>query len=234
VTEHSQLAMPETLIGLFPDVGGGYFLSRCPGRVGEFLALTGQVLAAGDAVALGLADVVVQSSCLPQVVSDLAKQTVRSVDIVRAMLKDFSLEPPLAMLVEHRDAIDLHFSKSTLLGIIRSLESDASKWAQQVVAKIRGCSPLMLAVALEQVRRARHLTLEEDLRMERTLIRHSFTSRDGLPLQPVEGIRALAIDKDRMPVWSPARIEDVTMEMVMPFFTSPWPTHAHPLSHFLV
>lgn len=234
VTERSQLAMPETLIGLFPDVGGGYFLSRCPGRMGEFLALTGQVVGASDAVALGLADVIVHSSCLPEVVLALAEQPVELVADVLAAINGFLQAPSIALLAEHRNAIDLHFSQPTLLEIIHSLQRDSSNWAQQVVAKLRGCSPLMLAVSLEQVRRARELTLEEEFRMERNLMRQSFTPRDGAPIQPMEGIRALAIDKDQAPRWTPARIEDVTADMVAAYFVNPWPIHAHPLSHFLV
>lgn len=234
VTEHSQVAMPETLIGLFPDVGGGYFLSRCPGRVGEYLALTGQVLGPGDAMDAGLADLAVPASALPRLVLEFDRLSVCSAQSVRAVLEATALEPASRLLMQHREAIDCHFSKSTLLEIVHSLEADSSPWAQEAAAKLRSCSPLMLAVTLEQVRRARHLTLEDDLRMERTLVRHSFNAREGMQAQPIEGIRALAIDKDRKPAWSPARIEDVTMEMVMPFFESPWPPHAHPLRHFLV
>ncbi len=233
VTERSQLAMPETLIGLFPDVGGGYFLSRCPGRWGEFLALTGQVLGAADAVNLGLADVVVNSNQLPDVVSVLSDSSIDHVADVHAALKGLLQAPPAAALVEHRQAIDRHFSQATLLEIVDSLQTDGSAWAQQVIAKLGTCSPLMLAVTLEQVRRARQLTLEDDFRMERNLIRHSFALRPGAQSEAAEGIRALAIDKDRLPRWNPVRFGDVTQDMVAAYFASPWPIHAHPLREFL-
>jgi hypothetical protein len=90
-------------------------------------------------------------------------------------------------------------------------------------------SPLMLAVSLEQVRRARSMSLADDLRMERGLVRRCFALRPGSASETVEGIRALAIDKDHAPRWNPARIQDVTPAMVAAFFDSPWPTHAHPL-----
>ena len=100
---------------------------------------------------------------------------------------------------------------------------------------LRHRSPLMLHVVLEQLRRARGLTLAEDLRMERDLVRHCFFTghlgRSGATSETVEGIRALAVDKDHAPRWSPSRIEDVTPDMVTPFFDSPWPAHAHPLRH---
>ena len=91
----------------------------------------------------------------------------------------------------------------------------------------------MLHVALEQIRRARHLTLAQDLRMERDLVRHCFypahLGRSGAQTETAEGIRALVVDKDNTPHWQPARIEDVTPQMVQPFFASPWPDHSHPL-----
>ena len=87
----------------------------------------------------------------------------------------------------------------------------------------------MLAVTLEQVRRARHITLADDLRMERDLVRRCFTLRPGAASETAEGIRALAVDKDHAPRWNPQRIEDVTPAMVAAFFDSPWPAHAHPL-----
>jgi hypothetical protein len=100
---------------------------------------------------------------------------------------------------------------------------------------LRKRSPLMLHVVLEQIRRGRALTLADDLRMERDMVRHCFVTahlqRRGASSETVEGIRALAVDKDHAPQWNPARIEDVTPEMVAPFFESPWPATAHPLRH---
>ena len=114
-----------------------------------------------------------------------------------------------------------------------ALEADSSAWASQTAISLRLRSPLMLHVALEQIRRARGLSLAEDLRMERDLVRHCFftrhLARSGASSETVEGIRAMAIDKDHQARWQPARIEDVTPEMVAPFFVSPWPSNAHPL-----
>jgi enoyl-CoA hydratase len=87
----------------------------------------------------------------------------------------------------------------------------------------------MLHVALEQVRLARTLSLADNLRLDRVLVRRCFHVRPGAASETVEGIRALAIDKDHQPRWNPARIEDVTPGMLVPFFQSPWPPHAHPL-----
>ena len=112
-----------------------------------------------------------------------------------------------------------------------ALEADPSQWAAETGAALRKRSPLMLHVVLEQIRRGRELSLADDLRMERGLVRNCFHLRPGTASETVEGIRALAVDKDHGPRWNPARIEDVTPEMVAAFFESPWPAHAHPLRH---
>ena len=90
-------------------------------------------------------------------------------------------------------------------------------------------SPLMLHVTLEQLRRGRSMSLADNLRMERGMVRRCFHIRSGGASETVEGIRAFAVDKDRKPRWNPARIEDVTPDQVAAFFDSPWPAHAHPL-----
>ena len=127
-----------------------------------------------------------------------------------------------------------HFSKSSVADILQSLESSEAPWAKHTASVLRKRSPLMLHVVLEQVRRARTMDLAQDLRMERDMVRHCFFTahlqRSGGASETVEGIRALAVDKDHSPRWNPARAEDVTPEMVLPFFTSPWPAHAHPLA----
>ena len=112
-----------------------------------------------------------------------------------------------------------------------SLAADGSDWARHALATLQKRSPLMMAVTLEQVRRARTMSLADDLRMERDLVHRCFHLRPGAASETVEGIRALAVDKDHAPRWNPGRIEDVTPDMVTPFFASPWPVHAHPLAH---
>jgi enoyl-CoA hydratase len=120
-----------------------------------------------------------------------------------------------------------------VLSILQALEADRTDWAQHSARQLRQRSPLMLHVALEQIRRARQMTLSDELRMERDMVRHCFFTqhlgRNGARTETAEGIRALVIDKDNAPRWFPARIEDVTPDMVLPFFCSPWATHNHPL-----
>ena len=228
VTERTKMAMPETAIGLFPDVGGGYFLSRCPGHVGEWLALTGDTIGAGDAIAFGLAD-----GCLPldaqaAVWEALGAQTFADGAAVQAFVAAKMIASD-AQLKGVRGDIDQYFALSGVPAIVAALEAANSEWARATAATLRKRSPLMLHVVLEQIRRARGMDLASDLRMERDMVRHCFFLRPGAS-ETVEGIRALAVDKDHSPRWNPARIEDVSPELVASFFVSPWPAHAHPLA----
>jgi enoyl-CoA hydratase/carnithine racemase len=225
VTERTKMAMPETGIGLFPDVGGGFFLSRCPGRLGEYLALTGQLIGSTDAIATGLADTMVPSADLPALWDRLASHGIEAVPAPAAP------NATVAPLASHRADIDRVFALPTVGSIVDALATTPGDWAKDTLGVLRHRSPLMLHVVLEQVRRAREMSLADDLRMERDLVRHCFQLRPGAASETVEGIRALAVDKDHSPRWNPAQIEAVTPEMVEPFFASPWPAHAHPLRH---
>lgn len=229
VTEHSKLAMPETNIGLFPDVGGGWFLARCSGHLGEYLALTGHVLGAADAIDAGLADVFMPSAELPMLLESLTDQPMENGTQALAAARARAQAPGVATLGVHRDAIDRHFAAASTVGIAASLADDGSAWAVDTLRSLRQRSPLMLAVTLEQVRRARTMSLADELRMERGLVRQCFHLRPGAASETVEGIRALAVDKDHQPRWQPGAIEAVDAAMVAPFFASPWPVHAHPL-----
>ncbi|MDO8773981.1 MAG: enoyl-CoA hydratase/isomerase family protein [Burkholderiaceae bacterium] len=232
VTERTKMAMPETNIGLFPDVGGGYFLSRCPGRVGEWLALTGEVIGAGDALEFGLADICFDVARLPSAWSALATIDFSRPGAVDQWLDMFSIPAPGAPNAP-TDLMDRYFSLNSVSDIVHALEADRNAWAQHTAATLRRRSPLMLHVVLEQVRRAREMTLADNLRMERNLVHHCFhpghLGRSTSQSETVEGIRALAVDKDHTPHWNPASIEAVTHDMVAPFFSNPWPLRKHPL-----
>ena len=244
VTERTQMAMPETHIGLFPDVGGGYFLSRCQGAVGEYLALTGQLLRGGESLSVGLADAFTPAEHLPVLWDGLTQQAFPNGQAVLTWLRE-QTQASTAQAKATAPAwlhaeVDAVFALPTLQDMVHALQglSDAQgadSWAAHTLSALRHRSPLMLHVTLEQVRRGRHMSLADDLRMERDLVRHCFhtdhLSRRGTSSETVEGIRALAVDKDRQPKWEPAQIEDITPEMVLPFFVSPWPAVAHPLRH---
>ncbi len=234
VTQRTRMAMPETGIGLFPDVGGGFFLSRCPGRVGEWLALTGQAIEAGDAVAFGLADGCMDAGRLNALWADLQSTPFETGNAVEHMVTT-KFTTTQAAHKSARNQIDAVFSLGDVPSMVKALELDASEFAQRTAAVLRQRSPLMLHVVLEQIRRARRMSLTDDLRMERDMVRHCFhprhLGRSGAGSETVEGIRALAVDKDHTPRWQPAAIEEVDSSMVEPFFISPWPASAHPLAH---
>ena len=236
VTEHTKMAMPETQIGLFPDVGGGYFLSRCPGHIGEWLGLTGELVAPNDAVAFGLADALLDSQSMPSLWQALGELGSASEDEIKNLVALHSIATK-----DHseraRSLVDSVFSQNSITEIVTALQTDASAWAQETLTRLRQKSPLMLHVTLEQIRRARSMSLADDLRMERDLVHHCFNpkhlGKSPSQSETVEGIRAQAIDKDRTPRWSPSTIEEVSAAMVEPFFVSPWAAGAHPLRALL-
>jgi enoyl-CoA hydratase/carnithine racemase len=228
VTEHTKMAMPETNIGLFPDVGGGFFLSRCQGHAGEYLALTGEVITPDDALGFGLADIKLKAADLPVLWEALATQNLTGTPAIESFIAINLIASRAGNDWAEAD-FDTYFELPTVQKIVHALESSNSPWARKTGETLRKRSPLMLHVSLEQVRRARGMSLADELRMERDMVHQCFHRTGGLPSDAVEGIRALAIDKDFKPKWTPARIEDVTKDMVAPFFKNPWSPEAHPL-----
>ena len=228
VTERSKMAMPETNIGLFPDVGGGYFLSRCPGHLGEYLGLTGQMLNGEEAVHAGLADGCMASGKLPHLWQTLTETPFENGEAIeRWVATQFDRLDKTDLA--HRPEMDAAFACGSVADILLKLESADDDWSRQTAKTLRQRSPLMLHVVLTQIRRARQLSLADDLRMERDLVRHCFALRPVDQSETVEGIRALAVDKDHHPKWHPASVEEVDAAEVAAFFVSPWPAHAHPL-----
>ncbi len=227
VTERTKMAMPETAIGLFPDVGGGYFLSRCPGSAGEWLGLTGDTIGADDAIALCLADRRADAASLPDLWRSLQETPFASrADIDRWIATELIVEGGRTAPAAGR--FDAYFSLPDVPAILAALDAADTDETRAVAATLRKRSPLMLFVVLEQIRRARGMDLADDLRMERDMVHRCFHLRPGAS-ETLEGIRALAVDKDHAPRWNPARIEAVTPEMVAPFFKSPWTAETHPL-----
>ncbi len=246
VTERTNMAMPETHIGLFPDVGGGYFLSRCKGAMGEYLALTGQQLRGGESLHVGLADVMAQVDTLQALWDTLSTRAWRDGAEVLQWLRDATHSSTTEALQTKPTWMNASIDEVFALPTVNDMENalvqrsaDAQHvdqaWADKTLKALHHQSPLMLHVSLEQVRRGRQMDLASELRMERDMVRHCFytqhLNRSGLSSETVEGIRALAVDKDHQPKWSPASIAEVTTEMVKPFFNSPWPAAQHPLRH---
>lgn len=227
VTERTKMAMPEVGIGLFPDVGGGYFLSRANGQLGTYLGVTGEMIGASDALYAGLADVFVPAaelSTLQAVVISSPADQLRDAITRFAMPFTSQADPANSRLAEVRESIDQHFSGNSISELITSLTADTSEFAGNTLKIMHKRSPLMMSVTLSQLRRATTMTIGECLRMERTMVRRCFEHGEV-----IEGVRALAIDKDHSPKWNPATLAQVTPTMVERFFESAWPAYAHPL-----
>jgi len=229
VTERTKMAMPEVNIGLFPDVGGGYFLNQTPGEIGSYLGLTGEIIQAADAIYANLADVYIPTAQIPALMDLIAHHTEAD---LRVAIRQFSaqfasdISPEHSQLAQYRTAIDQHFSGNSLHNICASLASDDTEFAKKTLATMHKRSPLLMAVTLEQLRRCQSKSVADCLRLERTMVRHCFKHGEVL-----EGVRALVVDKDNMPKWSPATIAEVTQEMIADFFVEVWPGYAHPLAH---
>ena len=193
-TENTRFAMPETGIGLFPDVGGGWYLSRLPGQVGKFLALTGARLDGAECLALGLATHYLNADTVPAATAALHD----SPDIF-ATLKEHGTGAPLARIVENRTHIDRLFAGDSVAEIMVALETDGSDWAMKELATLRTKSPLSMAVALRQLREGGTMPdFASEMRQEYAIGARMVHTRDF-----IEGVRALIVDKDNAPQWVP-------------------------------
>ncbi|MDP1967784.1 MAG: enoyl-CoA hydratase/isomerase family protein [Burkholderiaceae bacterium] len=233
VTPASRLAMPEIGIGLYPDVGGSWFLNRMPGRIGLFLALTGAQLNAGDALFGGLADVCIEPQRRLELFDDLtqlhwsadAQRDSAAVSRLLARLAQNCALPP-SRLRQHYDAIDQLMSEPTLPEIaarLRALNTDDS-WLAGAAANFAKGSPTSAMLAHALWRRVARLSLADVFRLEYQVSLGCCAHGEF-----TEGIRALLIDKDRQPRWNPATLEGVTPDLLNDHFM---PRHAgaHPLA----
>ncbi len=201
-TERTTYAMPETGIGLFPDVGGGWFLPRLPGFAGTWLALTGARLKAADTVALGIHTHFVAS----ERIEDLKAALSAEPSDPRAVADRFAADPGPAPTGGHRDAIDRLFAFDTVEEIFAALQADGSEWAQKQLETLRSKSPQSMKVSLRQLRTGAGLaTFAENMAMEYRLGGRVVRTHDFQ-----EGVRAVVIDKDNTPKWSPADLAGVS------------------------
>jgi enoyl-CoA hydratase len=215
VTERSHLAMPETAIGLIPDVGGTWILGHAPGEAGLYLGLTGDALKAADAIHIGFADTFVPSSALDALKADLCDLQGGAIDAVIARFKQDAGPGAVAGLAPQ---IAEGFSASTVEGILSALETMSGDWAAKTRTTLLGKSPKALKLSLAAIRQARgFVTLEEALDVEYRLVCRLF--EDG---EFPEGVRALIVDKDRKPKWNPERLEGVSEALVQSYL-APFP-----------
>jgi len=217
-TEAVLFAMPETGIGLFPDVGGSWFLPRCPGETGTYLGLTGARLGAADCCGLGIATHHVKAARLGEMEAALAAADWAGDDADRvagSVIESFAADPGLADLMTHRTTIDSCFRFDTIEEILAALERDGSDFAGKTLATLAQKSPTSLKVSLRQLRLGRRLSFDECMTMEYRLSQACIDGHDFF-----EGVRALLIDKDKNPVWQPSTLAAVTPELVSRHFES--------------
>ncbi len=212
-TENTRLAMPETGIGLFPDVGGGWYLSRLEGRVGPFLALTGARLDGAECLELGLATHYLPAEAIADAKTRIANEDIERID---GILGTLAATPPEARIVGNIPLINRHFVSDRYEDILVSLEGDDSDWAMRELATLRTKSPQTCKIALRQLATSAGLTdFADNMVMEyrigsRVLLRPDFA----------EGVRAVIVDKDNAPKWNPATPEGVTEDLLDAIFAA--------------
>jgi len=209
-TENTRLAMPETGIGLFPDVGGGWYLSRLPGRVGQFMALTGARLDGAECRYLGIATHYVEQANLADMVERLGRTPGRAAGAIGA----FAATPPEARIAKT-------FASDRLEDVVLALEADGSDWAITERNTLGTKSPLSCKVSLKLLAEgATRTDFADEMRAEYALACHVVRTHDF-----IEGVRALLIDKDQAPRWDPLQPEEISDAMVDALF-APLPAEA--------
>ncbi|XP_071777769.2 3-hydroxyisobutyryl-CoA hydrolase, mitochondrial [Centroberyx gerrardi] len=219
-TEKTLFAMPETAIGLFPDVGGGYFLPRLQGKLGLFLALTGFRLKGRDVQRAGVASHFVESQKIPALEKELVVLKSPSAEDVSRVLDSYQNQSSLDaqkpfVLEEHRADIDRLFSSSSVEGILQNLKTDGSPFAKKQAEILSRMSPTSLKITYKQLQAGASMSLQDVLVMEYRLSQACVRGCDFY-----EGVRALLVDKDQSPKWNPSSLEEVSDQSVEECFSS--------------
>jgi enoyl-CoA hydratase len=209
-TENTRFAMPETGIGLFPDVGGGWYLSRLVGRIGQCLALTGHRLDGAECVALGLA-----THYLPAASLDEAKACIAGdPSAIGPLLDRFATHPPEPAILAHRDIIDRLFASDRLEDVFAALEGDGGAWATQTLETLQTKSPQTMKVSLRLLAEGRAMPrFEDEMRQEYAVASRVVQRPDFL-----EGVRAVIVDKDNAPRWNPPTPAEVDEALIDAIF----------------
>ncbi|SEJ40597.1 enoyl-CoA hydratase [Sphingobium sp. AP50] len=209
-TERTTFAMPETGIGLFPDVGGGWFLPRLPGRVGAWLAATGSRIDGSDCAAIGIATHYIASDNLEAIKARILADPLGLGEI----LDENAEVPPPSKLEAHRAEIDRLFASDRAEDIVAALKADGGEWATKQLAVLATKSPQTIKVALRQlVEGGSKASFADNMAMEYGLACAIIRRPDF-----VEGVRAVIFDKDNAPLWSPATLEDTSDAMIDAIF----------------
>lgn len=209
--EKYRFAMPEAGIGFFPDIGATHFLPELPGQIGLYLALTGEQIGRTDAYALGLLTHCIDSSEFPAICNAMTEA-----DPIDPVLDSRHVNPGPSPLLAMQPVIDRHFSLGSVEEILASLDDAAPEnkdWAAKTAQQMRANAPFSLKIAFHQMRNTGQPTLEEALRLDAHIAYRFLTGEDFY-----EGVRALLIDKDGNPQWSPASLDQINDNQVAEWF----------------
>ncbi len=207
-TQNLTFAMPETGIGLFPDVGGTYFLARCPGEIGMYLGLTGARLKSADALYAAIATHYVDAAGLAELEEELCRS-----DDVEPLLEDLAAPDAEPSLRSHRQEIDHAFSAHDVETILERLGEMNSEWAAKTQSILSGKSPTSLKITHRQLREGANANFEDCMRIEFRIVNRIFRGHDFF-----EGTRAVVIDKDQAPQWRPATLAEVSDAEIACYF----------------
>lgn len=238
VTETTRMAMPEISIGLFPDVGGSWILNRLPGKTGKFLAATGAQIGGLDAIFLGLGDYLIDRSSWEVVVAALQKANWSQAqhrhhndEIISAVLSSYPAQSvsgagPVETHYAQINALSRHVDIVQQYQVYAELANHSDEWLARAAKTMLKGAPLSFALAMDLLEKTKHLSLADVFRLEYNAAVHS--AKLG---QFQEGIRALLIDKDKNPQWSPASVAEVTRDQIDYFYEDPMPAgEPHPLA----
>jgi enoyl-CoA hydratase len=215
VTERTLFAMPETGIGLFPDVGAAFMLPRLPGALGFYLGLTGARLGAADCLHAGIGTAYVAAERLEALEAALAETSLRADPFaaIDAVVEAFRSDPGPAPLLDLRGRVDACFRQESLVAVLTALREEASGWGAGQLEELASKSPTSLAVTFRQLCKGATLDFDSAMRLEYRLVHRFMAGHDFR-----EGVRALLIDKDRRPRWCPDNLGDVSDAMVDGYF----------------
>ena len=214
-TERTTYAMPETGIGLFPDVGGSYFMPRCPGETGMYSALTGDRLRPADAVHLGIATHYTPSEKLDDLLKTLVDADLSEDGKIEAILADFNEDAGVSDVKLLQGQIDVVFREDSVEAILETLKLNGSNWATKTLDTLMVKSPSSVKVTYRQMREGAKLDFDDCMRMEYRIVTEVMAGHDFY-----EGVRAVIVDKDNAPKWSPDTFDAVTDADVDKYFQS--------------
>ena len=214
-TEATMMAMPETGLGLIPEVGGGHFMPRLPGATGMFLALTGQRVRAADCCYLGITQAFVSAERTDDLVERLVNSRRLDHERITEIVGRHAGDPGGGKIEPLRADIDRLFAADTLDRLLEGLVAEGSEWALELVASLATKSPLSMRLTFRQLKQGAGLAFDENMAMEYRIVNRILEGHDFY-----EGVRAILIDKDNAPAWQPHNLKDVSDEMVAAHFAS--------------